>query len=166
MRNIVVLAHDIRSIHNVGSLFRTCEGLGVSKLYLTGYTPYPKHSQDKRLPHLSDKINQQIHKTALGAETAIPWEYQENAPDVLAKLKSRGFTVAALEQTERSMPLADFLPPEKVALMIGNEVSGLDASLLSKAEVCLEIPMFGQKESFNVTQAAAMALYQLRFIAK
>jgi 23S rRNA (guanosine2251-2'-O)-methyltransferase len=163
MRSIVVVAHNIRSTHNVGSLFRTCEGLGIEKLYLTGYTPYPKHPEDSRLPHLSEKINQQIHKTALDAETNLPWEYEENILGVLDKLRSLDYNLAALEQTENSTPLPQFQPPEKVALILGNEVSGLESNVLSRTMITLEIPMFGKKESFNVAQAAAIAMYHLRF---
>ncbi|MBW3569305.1 TrmH family RNA methyltransferase [Candidatus Parcubacteria bacterium] len=163
MRQIVVIAHNIRSTHNVGALLRTCDGLGINKVYLTGYTPYPKQAADKRLPHLSTKIDKQIHKTALGAENSLPWEHNENILDVLGVLKEQGYKVAALEQSKNSIALADFRPPEKTALLLGSEVEGLDSKLLSLASATLEIPMFGEKESFNVVQAAAMALYHLRF---
>lgn len=163
MRSIVVIAHDIRSTHNIGSLFRTCEGLGVEKLYLTGYTPYPKHAGDIRLPHLSDKINYRINKTALGAEYDLPWQFDQNILNILESLKQQNYVIAALEQTENSISLPQFQPTNKLALILGNEVSGLEPHILKHVTYTLEIPMFGKKESFNVTQAAAIAMYHLRF---
>ena len=93
---IVVIAHNIRSAHNVGAILRTSDGFGVSKVYCTGYTPYPELPGDPRLPHLRQKITKQIHKTALGAEALIPLEYTETVLPLIADLKRRGFTVVAL----------------------------------------------------------------------
>jgi tRNA G18 (ribose-2'-O)-methylase SpoU len=161
---IVVIAHDIRSTHNVGSLLRTCEGLGVQGIYFTGYTPYPRlPSEDPRLPHIAEKLDKQIHKTALDAETLIPWFVVEDVTSCITDLKNQGYVVAALEQSDTSMPLPDFKAPPKIALLLGREVEGIEADLLTHCDVTLEIPMFGKKESFNVVQAAAMALYQFRF---
>lgn len=162
-RKIIVIAHDIRSCHNIGSLFRTAEGLNVEKLFLTGYTPYPKKASDERLPHLANKIEAQINKTALGSQKNLPWEYSEDITELLTKVKKQGYTIAALEQTKNSKSLPDYQPPEKIALILGNEVKGVASSVLKLADKHLEIPMFGQKESFNVVQAAAMALYAFRF---
>lgn len=163
MRDIVVIAHDMRSAHNVGSLFRTCEGLGVSKLLLTGITPYPRKKQEDRLPHLAEKLDKQIDKTALGATRMLRWEHLPDVEQVIRQLASAGYRVLALEQSTSSIPLPAYEPSDKVALLLGNEVSGLDEHLLSLASETLEIPMFGSKESFNVVQAAAMCLYKLRF---
>lgn len=163
MRKIVIIAHDIRSTHNVGALFRTCDGLGIAKIYLTGYSPYPKKADDERLPHLVDKIDKQIHKTALGAETNIDWEQAENPVDIIKNLKLRNYHIIALEQAKDSVAITNFQPPDKIALLLGNEVDGLNPHLLKLASTVLEIPMYGSKESFNVIQAAAMALYHLRF---
>lgn len=163
MRSIVLIAHDIRSTHNVGSLLRTAEGLGVQHLYFTGYTPYPLAANDTRLPHISAKLTGQIHKTALGAETLVPWSHTEDVRECIAQLKKEGFCVAALEQTAKSIPLPDFQPPDKLALLLGREVEGIDADILKLCDQGLEIPMFGHKESFNVVQATAMALYHCRF---
>ncbi len=164
MRELVLIAHDIRSTHNVGSLLRTAEGLGVKQLYFTGYTPFPKlEAQDPRLPHLAAKIDRQIAKTALGAESLLPWSPADDVLTLIAQLKADGFQVVALEQTEHSIVLPDFTPAERVALLLGREVEGIDNDILAACDVALEIPMFGHKESFNVVQAAAMALYQLRF---
>lgn len=165
-RHIVVIAHDIRSTHNVGSLLRTCEGLGVSKVYFTGYTPYPTVSSDTRLPHISAKLTKQISKTALGAEALVNWEHVLDILQIINTLKADGYQLIALEQSSDSIPLPDFIAPDKVALLLGREVEGIDPELLQRCDAVLEIPMFGQKESFNVVQAAAIALYQLRFSSR
>ncbi|HEX5456646.1 MAG TPA: TrmH family RNA methyltransferase [Candidatus Saccharimonadales bacterium] len=162
-RNIVVIAHNLRSAHNVGSLIRTCEGLGVDKIFFTGYTPYPQKPRDVRLPHISRKIDKQIDKTALGAQDGLPWDSKEKIGGVIKALSEDGYTICALEQAEESTPLSEFDAPHKVALIIGNEVRGLEKEVLDKADTVLEIPMFGKKESFNAVQAAAMALYRMRF---
>lgn len=163
MSKIVVIAHNIRSTHNVGSLFRTADGLGVQKLYLTGYTPYPHHEDDERLPHLARKIHRQISKTALGAEESVKWECAEDVMKVIEKLKADGFTIAALEQTDNSTSLPSFKPPEKLAIILGREVEGVEPEILQVSDVHLEIPMVGTKESFNVVQAAGMTLYHCTF---
>src|SRR2546430_11852145 len=98
MRSIILIAHNLRSCHNVGSLLRTAEGLGIEKVILSGYTPYPMHTNDRRLPHLAQKITKQIHKTALGAEETLAWEHHADLLPVLARLKKRGYAVAGLEQ--------------------------------------------------------------------
>lgn len=159
MPEIVVIAHNIRSTHNVGSIFRTAEGFGVEKIILSGYTPYPLVKNDTRLPHISEKITSQIHKTALGAETLVPFEYRETldlaAPDLA------GYRIVALEQHERSVNLRDYPVPEKIALLLGEEVHGITPELLAECDDIIEIPMSGQKESFNVSVAAGIALYAL-----
>ncbi|MBA2279327.1 TrmH family RNA methyltransferase [Candidatus Saccharibacteria bacterium] len=164
MRQIIVIAHNMRSTHNVGSLLRTAEGLGIKNVYLTGYTPYPFKDGDGRLPHLSKKLHTQIQKTALGAEVTQVWIYAENLSDILTKLKKDGFTIAALEKTTDAMPLSSYKSPDRIALLLGNEVTGIPKEVLKKILIHLYIPMSGKKESFNVVQAAAMALYQLRFL--
>lgn len=162
---IIVLAHNIRSTHNVGSIFRTSEGLGIDKIILSGYTPYPEIQNDKRLPHIKNKITQQIHKTALGAEKEIPFEYKDSLD--LITLKNAGYKIIALEQSSKSIKLPDFkLNDQKIALLLGEEVKGIDTDILNQCDYILEIPMFGKKESFNVSVAAGMALYNLRFISK
>jgi 23S rRNA (guanosine2251-2'-O)-methyltransferase len=159
---LVLVAHNLRSSHNVGSLLRTAEGLGVSQVFLTGYTPYPLNARDSRLPHIAQKVDKQIAKTALGAEKFIAWQHTEIEP-LVPELKAQGFTVAALEQSAGSLPLPDYEPPEKIALIVGREVEGIEPEILAHCDAILEIPMFGKKESFNVVQAAAMALYHFRF---
>lgn len=161
MRSVVLIVHDIRSCYNVGSLLRTAEGLGVAHVYLTGYTPYPQLEHDPRLPHLARKITSQIHKTALGAEGMVPWSQQSEVEPLLAELRQSGYTIAALEQAPDAVPLPEYRAPDNIALVLGREVEGIDPTLLAHADVALEIPMAGRKESFNVVQAAAMALYTL-----
>jgi 23S rRNA (guanosine2251-2'-O)-methyltransferase len=163
-REIIIIAHDIRSTHNVGALLRTADGLGLRHVYFTGYTPYPTAKTDERLPHIAEKLSKQIHKTALGAETMVAWSHIQNVHELLQSLKSQGYTVAALEQDPEAIPLPAYNPPQKIALLLGREVEGIDAELLRLCDVKLEIPMTGRKESFNVVQAAAMALYHCRFV--
>lgn len=157
----MLIAHDMRSTHNVGSLLRTAEGLGVTKVFLTGYTPHPQYDGDPRLPHVARKQTLAIHKTALDAELQQPWEYQESVQSVIDTLQENGYQIVGLEQTADSVSLPKSNFSEKVALLLGREVEGIDAELLQLCEATVEIPMFGQKESFNVVQAAAIALYQL-----
>lgn len=159
MREIIVIAHNIRSAHNIGSIFRTCEGFGVTELVLSGYSPYPKLPDDSRLPHLAEKITRHIHKTALGAETMVRYTYQIKPP--LRELRDAGFTLAALEQATDSVALSDFTPPEKLVLLLGEEVHGIESSYISQCDIILEIPMMGKKESFNVSVATGIALYGL-----
>ncbi len=161
-RRIVLIAHNIRSCHNVGSLLRTAEGLGVT-VYLTGYTPYPQKTDDLRLPHIYKKITQQIHKTALGAENTCKWWQNENVQKVIEYLKDEKFEIIAIEQTDSSISLPSYTPKNKLALIVGREVEGIESDVLTLSDLNLEIPMFGKKESFNVVQAAAMALYHCRF---
>lgn len=163
MRSIVLIAHDLRSTHNVGSLLRTAEGLGVEKIYFTGYTPYPVALGDTRLPHIGRKLDAAIHKTALGAESILDWEQVDDVFTVLSRLRKEGYALYALEQTATALDITTFKAPDKCALLLGSEVTGVSEELLRQVDKSLIIPMFGKKESFNVVQAAAMALYQLRF---
>jgi 23S rRNA (guanosine2251-2'-O)-methyltransferase len=159
MPEIIVIAHNIRSTHNVGSLFRTAEGFGVSKILLTGYSPYPIVEHDPRLPHIREKLQNQIHKTALDAELIVPFEYTLEPP--IDALKAAGFTIVGLEQDARSILLQNYIPPAKIALLIGEEVEGITESLRALCDDFIEIPMVGKKESFNVSVATGIALYAL-----
>lgn len=159
MRDIVIIAHNIRSTHNVGAFFRTADGFGISKIILSGYTPYPKLESDTRLPHFADKITRQIHKTALGAETTVAFEHTEEPP--IAALKADGYSVVGLEQDERSVMLPDYKVPNKVALILGNEIDGIYPEYRDQCDALIEIPMHGHKESFNVSVATGIALYHL-----
>ena len=159
MPRIVLIAHNIRSTHNIGSIFRTAEGFGVERIILSGYSPYPKLAHDTRLPHISEKLTTQIHKTALGAEEIIPFEYLETLD--LGTLQLAGYRLVALEQSERSIQISKYKAPEKIALLLGEEVHGLETELLTRCDDIIEIPMQGQKESFNVSVATGIALYAL-----
>ncbi|MFI5212643.1 MAG: TrmH family RNA methyltransferase [Candidatus Saccharimonadales bacterium] len=162
MSEIIVIAHNIRSTHNVGAIFRSSEGFGVSKIILSGYTPYPTLPDDTRLPHISRKLTDQIHKTALGAETMVEFDYY---PDIRTWLcendENLRLPVIALEQTSASVMLPEFTPPVKFALLLGEEVNGIEDDLLAWCDHVVEIPMVGKKESFNVSVAAGIALYAL-----
>lgn len=159
MPEIILLAHNIRSTHNVGAFFRTSDGFGVSKIIFSGYTPYPTIENDTRLPHFADKLTRQIHKTALGAETSVPFERYDEPP--LDELKAAGYRIVGLEQDARSVMLNEYKSPEKVALLLGNEIDGIYPELRAKCDDLIEIPMTGMKESFNVSVATGIALYQL-----
>ena len=161
MPEIVVIAHNIRSTHNVGAIFRTCEGFGVTKIIISGYTPYPTITGDPRLPHIANKITTQISKTALGAETMVPFECQEQ-PNLTA-LKASGYTIVALEQAPSAILLPSYNAPAKIALLLGEEVHGITGDLLQHCDAIIEIPMQGQKESFNVSVATGIALYGLLY---
>jgi 23S rRNA (guanosine2251-2'-O)-methyltransferase len=168
-RDIVLIAHNLRSCHNVGSLLRTAEGLGVQEVILSGYTPYPLAADGDpggRLPHEAAKLHKQISKTALGAETSQAWRHitADELEEALEALRQAGYSVAAVEQSSASMKLNHFTVPNKVALLVGREVEGVEPEVLAMTDAILEIPMFGHKESFNVVQAAAMALYHCRFL--
>jgi 23S rRNA (guanosine2251-2'-O)-methyltransferase len=164
MRRIILIAHNLRSSHNVGSLLRTAEGLGAEQVYLSGYTPYPLAAHDERLPHIAQKVDKQIAKTALGAEKMVKWRHRDDIEALIGELHSDGYTIVALEQTENSVRLPDFKPPEKIAIIVGREVEGLEPEIIEQCDQTVEVPMFGHKESFNVVQAAAMALYHCRFM--
>lgn len=146
---IVVVAHNLRSLHNVGAIFRTADGCGASRVYLTGYTGTPPRDM--------------ISKTALGAELAVPWEYHRQVIPLLRKLRKAGYQVLALECAPNAASLPEFRPKYPVALVVGNEVTGLSPAILRAAHRTIAIPMLGVKASYNVSVAAGMALYALRY---
>ena len=147
-RRIVLLAHNIRSLWNVGSLFRTADSFGIEKIYLTGYTAAPPRRE--------------ISKTALGAEEFVLWEKAEDPKKVIAKLKKQGFTIVALEQARGAVDLKKFEPPVKVCLIVGHEVLGVPKEILQLCDAVVHIPMHGKKESLNVAVAAGITLHHLR----
>jgi 23S rRNA (guanosine2251-2'-O)-methyltransferase len=163
MRRIILIIHNVRSAHNVGALLRTADGLGVEKAIVSGYSPYPPAKNDIRLPHVAQKTGRAIQKTALGAETSVDWQKIDNISSYLDELTANNWVVAALEQTATAIVLSNYQPPDKIALIVGNEIGGLEAEVLAKAPVQLEIPMLGAKESLNVAAAGAIALYHLRY---
>ena len=119
-RNLIVIAYNMRSAHNVGSLLRTCDGIGVAHVYLTGYTPYPSlPGNDARLPHIVNKLNSQINKTALGAEESQAWSHYESLEVLLQKLKAENIPIVALEQASSAVKITDYTPPNTLALLLG-----------------------------------------------
>ena len=164
MRRIILIAHNLRSSHNVGSLLRTAEGLGVETVYLTGNTPYPRYAEDRRLPHIAAKVDRQIAKPALGAEKTLSWCHRQQIEPLIDELRRENFAITALEQGSAAVKLPAFAVPGNVALVVGREVEGIEPEILALCDKMVEIPMSGQKESFNVVQAAAMALYHIRFM--
>lgn len=145
--NIVLLAHNIRSLWNVGSFFRTADCFGVDKIYLSGYTGLPPRRE--------------ISKTAIGAEEWIPWEFTEDPLDTIDHLKKTGYRIVGLEITPGSIALSNYKPPEKVCLLVGNEVLGMDEEFLALCDDVIHIPMQGRKESLNVSVATGIALWSL-----
>jgi tRNA G18 (ribose-2'-O)-methylase SpoU len=152
-KQAVLILHDIRSTHNVGSIFRTSDAAGISKIYFTGYTPTP----------IDDfgVARQDIAKVALGAEKNIPWEYQKSPAALINKLKKEGFQIIAVEQDEKSIDYKKVKPKFPVAFILGNEVGGIPKNLLSKSDVIAEIPMAGKKESLNVSVSVGIILFRV-----
>ncbi|MBI4417436.1 MAG: RNA methyltransferase [Ignavibacteriales bacterium] len=145
---IAVLLDNIRSLYNVGSIFRTSDGAGIQKLFLTGYTPTPPRRE--------------IDKTALGATNSVPWEYARNPLETLATLKRTGVTILALERTDSSRPYTQVARVEfPICLVIGNELTGIAPEVLAACDGALEIPMFGLKHSLNVAVAYGIAVFEL-----
>ena len=147
-RHIRLLAHNVRSLWNVGSFFRTCDALGVEKVYLTGYTGCPPRKE--------------ISKTSLGADEWIPWETHPDPVFLLQSIRDEGFSIAALELSPKAVPLLEYDVPDRVCLIVGNELTGVPQELLRPDDTIVEIPMLGKKESLNVAVAAGIALHRLR----
>ena len=164
-RDIVVLLHNIRSVQNVGAILRTCECLGIQQCYATGYTPNLECATDGTnapiLPHVKAKLAHELHRSALGAEELVRLSYRTDINKLVSQLKQSGYRLVGLEQNERSVVLAYYQAPSKIALLLGEEVHGITNSLLEQCDDLVEIPMFGQKESYNVSVATGIALYSL-----
>lgn len=158
---IVLLLHNIRSIHNVGSIMRTAEGFGLKSVVFSGYTPHPRVENDPRLPHIIEKIERELHKTALDAEKMLSVRYCDDPLAVVTEFRQAGYQILALEQSPSSVNLHDFKLHQPALVILGEEVQGIPPELLTTADVTLEIPMNGQKESFNVSVATGICLYQL-----
>lgn len=152
-KDIRVLLHNIRSAHNVGAIFRTADALGVSRIYLSGYTPTPL---DRFLRPVKE-----IAKTALGAELTIPWEYATSPAKFLRASKKEGCTVVGIEIDPRAVDYKTYIPGGCTLIVMGNEVRGLSPSLRTRCDVLLEIPMRGKKESLNVSTAFGIVLFRL-----
>lgn len=146
-QDVHVLLHDIRSMHNVGSIFRTADAAGISKIYLTGYTATPPRKE--------------ITKTALGADEFVIWEYHADPLALIQALKKQGMEIVALERTKESQNIQAFKAEKPICLIVGNEIDGVGEAMLKKADAILEIPMNGKKESLNVSVAFGIAAYAL-----
>lgn len=144
---MVLIAHNIRSLHNIGSLFRTCDGAGVRHLYLTGYSGFPPRKE--------------ISKTALGAENSVSWSHHWEIETVLFELSQQQYAILAVETLPDSIPYTEWPVTERVALILGNEVEGLEPELLEYVDASLCIPMYGQKNSLNVAVCGGVMLYGL-----
>lgn len=156
-KNIYLILDNIRSRENVGSIFRTADAAGVSKIYLCGITPTPS----VRNPKFQIQNQDKIAKTALGAETWVPWEYYKDTWRLLKHLNKGHVITIALEQTKNSQNIFKFRPKFPLALVLGNEVRGVSPKILKYCDKKIYIPMHGKKESLNVSVAAGVALYSL-----
>lgn len=150
--NVLILP-DIRSAVNVGAIFRTADAVGMEKIYLVGVTPRPTDQ--------FGRIQKDIAKSALGAEIWVKWEYKEKITPLIKKLKKEGYEIVALEQDENSIDYRKYKKPNKMAFILGPEVTGLSKNILSKCDRVLEIPMKGKKESLNVSVACGIALFRI-----
>jgi 23S rRNA (guanosine2251-2'-O)-methyltransferase len=146
---VVVILDNVRSMHNVGSIFRTCDGFAVEKVCLCGITSQPPHRE--------------IEKTALGATQSVNWSYYADPLQAINDLRKEGYAIIAIEQAEKSTMLNDFrvAPGKKYALIFGNEVNGVSDEVMKSIDGCIEIPQFGTKHSFNIVVSAGIVLWDL-----
>ncbi len=146
---LIILLDDVRSLHNVGAVFRSADAFGIEAVWLCGITGRPPHRD--------------LHKTALGAEDSVPWRYFDSRSKALAELRERGALSLVLEQSPESIPIEGYRPKsgQTLGLWLGHEVYGVNTELIRDADSVLEIPQFGQKHSLNVSVAAGIAMYQL-----
>lgn len=152
-KKVFVLLHNIRSTHNVGSIFRTCDALGVEKIYLSGYSPTPL---DK-----FGRPRKDVAKVALGAEKNIEWQYVKNPKKILSDLKKERFQIIALEQSKKSVDYKKVKVKYPVLFLVGNEVDGISENILKLCDMVAEIPMRGKKESLNVSVAFGVGLFRM-----
>ncbi len=146
---IIIVLDDVRSLHNIGSVFRTCDAFLIEKVYLCGITATPP--------------NKEIHKTALGATETVDWEYAKDVVDVVQRLKQEGVCVQAIEQVENSVMLTDFQVQDQIkyALVFGNEVKGVSQSVVDLSDGVIEIPQLGTKHSLNIAVSAGIVIWDL-----
>ena len=145
-----VVLNNIRSLYNVGSIFRTADGAGIEKIWICGITGKP------------GSLRSRIEKTALGADKTVPWEYRESASSVVRELKQNGYQIVFLEQVDGSVLYEVFEPRPPICLVLGNEISGVDDDILPLCDAAIEIEMCGLKNSLNVTVAFGIAAYHIR----
>lgn len=148
-RPVILILDDVRSMHNVGSAFRTADAFGIAAIYLCGYTPTPPHRD--------------IRKTALGAEETVEWQHFDTIGAALAAAKEKGYGLIAVEQAEESTSLetVEWQPQTPVALVFGNEVNGVSDEALAAATACIEIPQHGSKHSLNISVSIGVVLWEL-----
>ena len=145
---VIVVLDNVRSLHNVGSVFRTSDAFLIEAIYLCGITATPPQVE--------------IHKTALGAENTVEWRYFEHTLDAVHQLKQKNYRILAIEQAENSIPLDKFrLENHRYAVILGNEVKGIDQTVMDYCDSCIEIPQFGTKHSLNVSVAAGVVLWEI-----
>jgi len=144
---ISILVEDVRSVHNVGSIFRTADSFGATKIYLTGITAFPPRDD--------------LHKTALGAEESVDWEYAKDSIEVAKRIKSEGTSLALIEQTKNSQNIFNSDISFPICFIVGNEVDGVSEELVKLSDIQLEIPMNGIKQSLNVSVATGIIGYEL-----
>ncbi len=152
MTRLQLILHNIRSVYNVGSIFRTADAAGVEKIYLTGYTPRPV---DK-----FGRVNQKMAKTALGAERSVDWQGQVKLSGLIRRLQDEGREVVAVEQSREAVDYKKYQLSRPAVFIFGNEVAGLSPAVLKKADRIIEIPTRGEKESLNVSVAAGIVLFR------
>lgn len=145
---VIAVLDNVRSLHNVGSVFRTADAFCLEAVYLCGITATPPHNE--------------IHKTALGAEDTVEWKYFEDTPDAVRELRERGYVIIAAEQVDKSIMLTSFSPEadKGYALIFGNEVKGVQQQVIDLCDYCIEIPQFGTKHSLNVSVSAGIVLWE------
>lgn len=146
---IIVVLDNVRSMNNIGSVFRTCDAFRVEQLFLCGITATPPHRE--------------IHKTALGSTESVSWTYFDDTKKAVGFLKEKGYYIIAVEQTDASVHLNDYVPDKnkKIALIFGNEINGVDDEVLALCDFCLEIPQFGTKHSINISVSAGIILWDI-----
>tara|TARA_B100000745_G_scaffold53689_2_gene31886 strand:- start:5592 stop:6062 length:471 start_codon:yes stop_codon:yes gene_type:complete len=154
MKETILILHNIRSAYNVGAIFRTADAVGVSKIYLTGYTPAPIDR--------FGRPRKDIAKTALGAEKSVEWEHGD-VSRVIQQLNEKEIFVVSVEIDEKAIPIHTYVFPQRVAFVFGNEIRGVSKQLRERSDAIVEIPMRGKKESLNVSVAAGMVLFYRAF---
>lgn len=152
-REVIVLIHDIRSTHNVGSIFRTSDAVGVSRIYISGFSPTPKDKYGRP--------RKDVAKVSLGAENTIPWEYVESPFTLIKKFKKEGYEVVGLEQSDKSVDYKKFKSKKPILFIVGSEVEGMSTKMLDLCDSIIEIPMLGDKESLNVSVAFGVAIFRI-----
>ena len=152
-KEVFLVLHNARSVHNVGSIFRTADAAGASKIFLTGFTPIPIDR--------FGRPRKDFAKTALGAEKNVAWEHRKSLPPLVVELRERGVQIIALEQAKSSVDYKKIKPKFPFALVLGNEVSGISKNILKKCDKLCEIPMHGEKESLNISVTLGIALFRI-----